>query len=139
MRARYRAGYLNKQKDPFHPTRLEFIKNILDSDYTVCLRGGGNFSVRFYEALSLGRIPIFINTDCILPYDNILDYRRYCVWIEPDEIPYIAEKVVDFHNNLSNKDFRDLQVECRNLWVNWLSRQGFYRNFHRHFTALLLP
>lgn len=134
IRNKYRAGYWKpKVKDPFHPTRVEYVQNLKESDYIVCLRGGGNFSVRFYETLSMGRIPIFVDTDCLLPFDHILDYRRYCIWIDRSDIPYIAEKVADFHAALSSLDFRDLQVECRRLWLDYLSADGFYQNFHLNF------
>ena len=133
IRNRYRAGYLPKKKDPFHPTRLEFVKNILDSDYTLCMRGVGNFSVRFYETLSLGRIPVFIDTDCRLPFDDLIDYRQYCVWINPEEVPFVAEKILDFHNSIKASDFIELQMECRKLWLERLSEDGFFRHFHEHF------
>jgi hypothetical protein len=125
-RSRYRAGYMPAEKDPFHPTRLEFIQNILGSDFTVCVRGNGNFSVRFYETLALGRIPVFINTDCLLPFDDLVDYRQYCVWVEEDEIPSIGEKVLDFYETLSPSQFKELQAACSILWRERLSMDGFY-------------
>ena len=131
LRTRYRAGYRLKVKDPFHFTRMEFINNILNTDYTVCIRGEGNFSVRFYEALSLGRIPVFVNTDCILPLADIINYKDYMVWVEPYEIPKISEKILDFHNSISENDFIDLQIECRNLWKNYLTEKGFFKNLPR--------
>ena len=136
LRTRYRAGYLSSQKDPFHTSRLQFVRNILESDYTVCMRGGGNFSVRFYETLCLGRIPIFVNTDCILPFDDEIDYRQYCVWVEEHEIPYIGEKVQDFHQCLSSARFVELQKACRELWVSKLSINGFFTQFSTSFSFL---
>lgn len=134
LRNRYRAGYRAKKKDPFHPTRMEFVNNLLESDYIVCMRGGGNFSVRFYETLSMGRIPIFVDTDCILPYDHILDYRDIGVWIEHSDLSQIADKVVAFHNSLSPEAFVQLQVRCRELWRSYLSEEGFWRHFAMHFS-----
>lgn len=126
LRIKYRAGYQPKVKDPFHPTRIEFIKNILESDYTICMRGAGNFSVRYYETLSLGRIPIFINSDCILPLDEVIDYKDYFLWVEQNELPFLSEKILDFHNSLSDKQFKELQVACRYLWEKYLTRIGFF-------------
>ena len=120
IRARYRAGVTQASKDPFHSSRLEFVNNLINSDYIVCIRGGGNFSIRFYEALCMGRIPIFVDTDCILPFDHMIDYRKYCVWVDQKEIPMIAEKVADFHASISPGEFEDLQVACRQLWVDRL-------------------
>lgn len=126
MRKKYRAGYRPRTKDPLHPTRVEFVKNIISSDYTVCVRGGGNFSARFYETLALGRIPIFINTDCILPLDDIINYKEYMVWVEEDELPVLTQKILDFHSSLNQDKFVDLQVACRKLWEDYLTKDGYY-------------
>jgi hypothetical protein len=133
LRKKYRAGYAAGIKDPHHPTRLEFVRNILDSDYTVCMRGGGNFSVRLYETLCLGRIPVFVDTDCLLPYDQAIDYRKYGVWIDAPDIPRIGEKIYSFHKSLSAARFEELQHSCRELWLDRLSINGFYSHFHEHF------
>ncbi len=132
IRRRYRAGYLSTFKDPFHPTRMQFVNNILNSDYTVCVRGSGNFSVRFYETLALGRIPVFVNTDCVLPYDSMIGYRKYCVWVEESEISQIGEKILTFHDSLSCSQFQDLQIACYELWRDRLSMDGYYAHFMEH-------
>lgn len=113
--------------------RLEFLQNIIASDYVLCCRGAGNFSYRLYEALCCGRIPVFIDTDCVLAYDFLVDWKKYFVWVDQSEIPLIAEKVAEFHNSLSPQEFIDLQHECRSLWKKWLSAEGFFANFHHHF------
>lgn len=138
LRKSYKAGLRKKKferEDPYHPTRLEFINNIFNSDYTVCIRGGGNWSMRLYETLSCGRIPIFVDTDCILPYDFSINWRDYVVWIEQHEIPHIAEKVIDFHESITESEFIERQKACRELWVNRLSRNGFFSHFHEHLST----
>ena len=52
--------------------RFEYWNNMLSAPFTLCVRGNGNFSVRFYETLALGRIPVFYNSDCVLPLDKAL-------------------------------------------------------------------
>jgi hypothetical protein len=135
LRRRYRAGYWVEKKDPFHVTRLELVNNIRDTNYTVCMRGGGNFSVRLYETLCLGRIPVFVDTDCILPYDQVVDWRRYCVWIDSSEVSNISRKVIEFHNALSSEEFMARQQECRRLWQDWLSADGYWSQFWHHFAT----
>jgi len=112
--------------------RLEFCQNMLDSDYVLCASGYENYSIRFYETLSCGRIPVFIDTDCILPYDFAIDWKKYCVWVNESEIPLIADKVAEFHSQLSAEEFVDLQHECRRIWQQWISPEGFFTNFYRH-------
>ncbi len=83
LRKQFKAGMINKNEND--PTRLAFLQNILGSDYTICVRGEGNYSYRFYETLDLGRIPVFIDTDCLLPWDKTINYHDYFPWIEYHE------------------------------------------------------
>ena len=101
-------------------TTLEYYNNIREADYVICLRGGGNFSIRFYETLLMGRIPIFINTDCILPLDNEINWRKHLVWIEWEDRNKISTIVRNFHDNLSNNDFCQIQLNNRKLWLEKL-------------------
>jgi hypothetical protein len=113
--------------------RQQFVENMLSSDYILCTRGSGNFSYRFYETLCCGRIPVFVNTDCELPFEKWIDWKRYCVWVEDKDLPYLGERIREFHDRLSPKQFQELQQDCRKLWLEWLSPQGFFTNFHRYF------
>jgi hypothetical protein len=109
------------------------VRSIVDSDYVLCARGIGNWSYRLYETLSLGRIPVFIDTDCVLPYDFAINWRDYCVWITRSEVSTIGERVAEFHESLSENDFVERQHACRKLWEDYVSPQGFFSNLYRHF------
>lgn len=127
FRKKYRAG-VTHDKDS-HQTTLEFYDNLRDSDYVVCVRGAGNFSVRFYETLAMGRIPVFINTDSPLPLDNLIDWKKHVVWVDYKERAQVAQKVKEFHEALSKNDFIDLQLANRNLWQEKLTMGGFFKIF----------
>ena len=114
-------------------SRREYVENMLGSDYVLCVRGLGNYSIRFFETLSCGRIPVFVNTDCVLPFEEWIDWRQYCVWVEGREVARVAEKVAEFHAGLSDGEFKDRQRACRRLWLDWLSPLGFFKNFRRYF------
>src|SRR5690606_32232228 len=119
LRKKYRAGVkVDKEQ---HQTTLEFYNNLKDSDYVVCVRGAGNFSVRFYETLAMGRIPIFINTDCALPLDDEINWRKHVVWVEYKERHVVVQKLIDFHKTLSKQEFIDLQLANRKLWEERLT------------------
>lgn len=127
--ALYGRGLLHERAK----ARSEYVKNILESDYILCTRGVGNYSFRLYEALCCGRIPVFIDTDCVLPYDFEIEWKKYCVWIDQSEINKVAEKIAEFHKNLSPQAFINMQYGCRRLWEEWVSPEGFFANFFRHF------
>jgi hypothetical protein len=115
-----------------HNVRRDYVANMVESDYVLCARGAGNFSYRLYETLCCGRIPVFIDTDCVLPYDFEIDWKQYCVWVDGTEVSRVAERVSAFHDQLSDREFSQLQQQCRQLWLDYLSPQGFFKNFHKH-------
>lgn len=129
IRHQFYGRYKNTQRTIYDD---EYFQNMIESDYILCVRGAGNFSYRLYETLCYGRIPIFINTDCVLPYDFAVDWKRYCVWVEEKDIHQIEQKILEFHQNLSPQEFIDLQYQCRQFWEDYLSPHGFFREFYRH-------
>lgn len=116
--------------------RRDYIQNLLESDYILCCRGSGNYSFRIYETLCMGRIPILLNTDSAFPYDFLQDWKQYCVWVEPQEMQQLPQKVLDFHRALSPQEFMELQHRCRRFWQDWLSVSGFFSQFHHHLQYL---
>lgn len=136
LREKYHAGN-DRDKDAHSPQKLAFINNIFDSDYTVCVRGGGNFSIRFYETLALGRIPVFIDTDCLLPFHDRIPYHEYFPWIEVKDLPRAAEIVSDFHTRLGADGFLERQQTCRKLWEEHFTADGFYGDLHRLINAIV--
>jgi Exostosin family len=113
--------------------REEYVQNTVESDYVLCARGGGNFSYRLYETLNCGRIPVFVDTDCVLPYQSEITWREYCVWVDERDVKMAGEKVALFHASLSEREFIEIQRECRRLWESHLSPEGFFANFYKHF------
>lgn len=113
--------------------REEYVNNIVNSDYALAIRGRGNYSIRFYEILSLGRIPLFVNTDCVLPYEKHINWQDLCVWVEHSEMEYLVNKIKDFHFKISEDGFLNKQAEIRDVYDEWISPDGFFKNFYKHF------
>ncbi len=121
------AGVLNPNREIAARVRGDYVDNIVGSDYTLCVRGAGNFSYRFYEVLSAGRIPVYIDTDGVLPYEGEVDWKRHCVWVEGRHIDRAADKILEFHAALSDAEFEALQQRNRILWEEYLAPLAFYR------------
>lgn len=131
---RTKSVFFSSSLEQKKAVRYDYIRNILDSDYVLCCRGSGNFSLRIYETLCMGRIPILINTDSCFPYDFEENWKEYCIWVEEKDLKFLPQKVFDFHNSLSEKSYENLQYRCRNFWEQRLSPQGFFSNIHLHFS-----
>ena len=124
-RKQYRAG-ITKNKET-HNSTTEFYTNILQSQYVLCVRGAGNFSVRFYETLMMGRIPLYIHTDGYLPLSDEIDWKAHVVWVDYKDRHRISEILLDFHQQLDQKSLRDLFRKNRKLWEEKLTLSGFFK------------
>lgn len=111
--------------------REEYAKNMIQSPYTFVTRGAGNFSYRLYEVMSCGRIPVFVNTDSVLPYDRLIDWKKQMVWIEEKDIKSIGTKIYEFHHSISEKNFMDLQKQNRKIYEEYLSPFGFFKHLYK--------
>lgn len=108
--------------------RKSFVENILNSDYTLCVRGIGNNSVRFYETLCCGRIPIFVDTDSVLPFDHLINWRELCIWVDEKDIDNIGDVVAKYHNRISDQEFVELQLRLRKIWKQFFAPEGFFNH-----------
>ena len=126
VRKSFAEGVRNNDRN----ARVTFIDNIINNDYTFCMRGEGNYSLRFYETLCLGRIPIFINTDCILPFQDEINWKKNCIWVDESDLNNIGEIIMNFHDNISETEFIGLQRENRRIWMRYFSKHGFNRQFY---------
>lgn len=111
--------------------RKEFVENIVDSDYTLCIRGDANQSTRFFETLSLGRIPIFVDTDMALPLTDIINYRDFCVFVDYRELKNVDKIIHSFHHSVSPEKFKDMQKKAREAYEKYL-RVDAYTKYLMH-------
>lgn len=110
--------------------RLSYLLNIFQTAYTVCMRGAGNYSVRFYDALALGRIPLLVDTDCMLPLLGLINWQKHC-FIHPfHRRRTLADDLLTFHHRFTGDSFIQWQAENRSLWKNYLCYEGFFAHFH---------
>lgn len=123
IRNRYRAGAASEEERAL--TQAEFDDNVRSATYTLCVRGTGNFSARFCEALSFGRVPLFVDTNCVLPLEDQIDWRAHTVWIDAGEVDAIGDRLVSAHAEVRADADRGA-VALRRLWEERLSQDGFF-------------
>lgn len=106
--------------------RTEFFKNLSDNLYSLCVRGGGNYSFRLGEALMMGRIPILIDTECILPFVNEIPYDTNYVHIKPENFHRISEVVEEFHDSHTENELISIQKQNRLIWEKYYIPKNTY-------------
>jgi hypothetical protein len=128
-----REGFWGGTESDKQKVRNEYRENLLSAPYAFVTRGGGNFSYRLYEVMSCGRIPLFINCDSALPYAHIIDWPKHMVWVEESDLENSGNILEHFHKHISPGDFIRLQKANRELYLEYLSPYGFYKNLYRYF------
>ena len=128
FRDQYRAGAKNKREREI--TTRDHYNNIINSDYTICIRGTGNFSIRFYETLMMGRIPILIDTDCILPFTKMINWDKHILIVDWNDLDNFSDIVLDFHKKITDRHFIEMQKNNRKLWLDQLNPSWLLQNFY---------
>lgn len=96
--------------------RAEMVQTIIDSDYGLDVRGDGNNTVRLAETLSLGRIPVILDTERNLPFSRRVDYRTFALVVDFKDIDRLADIVAAFHESCSPEQFVEMQRTARRVY-----------------------
>lgn len=131
------SGHVNTLQGSVHENRLAFVESLLGADYALCVKGDANASVRFYEALSLGRIPLFVDTACVLPLEDKINYRDFCVFVDWRNVDRAGELLADFHARLSSEEFAAMRQKARDVYVNYLRFDAFSLQLARQLAGFI--
>lgn len=100
-----------------------FKKNILDSHFTISNRGRGNFSIRFYQVMSLARIPVLIDTDMVFPFEDEIDWKTLIITAKNET--KLVKKINNYWKFISNEKLIENQKKCKEIFDTYLSPNGF--------------
>lgn len=117
--------------EPFDRIRQLYLESILDNHYILCARGQGNYSLRFYETLALGRIPVYIDT-APLPFEARIDWDQHLVRVPARNIATLGQRILT-HWREHREHLADLATTNRQLYLDRLTPEGFFRQLSQHF------
>jgi hypothetical protein len=106
--------------------RKEYAHNLSQCDLALCVRGDANASQRFYEALSASRIPLFLDTDCVLPLEELISYDEFMVRIPSSDIRRIGEYVREFDRSTSAASFVEREKRAREIYERHLRLDRYF-------------
>ena len=101
----------------------DFTDNLKANHLQACDRGRGNFSMRFYQTLSAGRIPLVSSIEMPLPFENLIKWDD--VIIRGKSSNEVLEKVRALKD--SGQIVR-MQTECRKIYSEYFSPNEFFKN-----------
>jgi hypothetical protein len=126
VRTSYSAHSDSISLDPAQ-ARRDFIRSIQESDFVLAPKGDGNNSSRFQEALSLGRFPVYIDTDSILPFEEEIKYDEVIVRIPFEDVKNTPIYIRKFYDSLNEEEFMMRQRKARKIYENYLRTDSFYK------------
>ena len=101
----------------------EFIQNCQDSKYILSPRGYGRSSFRYFEAMQLGVVPVYIWDDKEwLPYKEHLDYSKFAISSNINEVPNIYNTL----KNISDSEYQAFIEEGKKV-APWFTLEGMSR------------
>jgi len=97
-----------------------FIEQTLQSKFCLAPRGYGRSSFRFFEAMLLDTVPVYIWDDIEwLPYQDILDYSTFSISISKKELP----RLYDILSSISTETYENM-VSAIKKNRHWFTLEG---------------
>ncbi len=121
VRDRFYGHYSDDER---RAMRAEYARHLAASDYVLCARGYGNFSIRLFETLAMGRVPVLLESDLVLPCADVVDWDGLAVRVPLADIDRVDEHVAAAHAEGPER-FAWRQRAAREAWGRWLSVDGF--------------
>jgi hypothetical protein len=112
----------------------DFIKNIQETYFTLSSRGAGNWSARFYQVLYMGRIPIVVDTDLVMPFEDRINWRDIIVFCDSEN-----DILNNIHNFWETKDIIQAQHKCKEIYNTYLSPQKWCTIIAEELLSKALP
>lgn len=105
--------------------RKQYIDNLRESLFPIIVRWDGNYSYRLYEAMSLWKIPIFIDTDSVLPLSDEIDYKKIFIYVPLENIGKLESLVYNYLDQ-NGGDLLDIQLKVREIYASKLTLTWFF-------------
>ncbi len=107
--------------DTIPQNQLEFFIDITTrSKFSLCPRGYGAQSFRFYEILQLNSIPVIVYDKEWLPFKSEIDYESFCVLIKASEVPTLKDKLL----SITQKQQDNMLKQGKIIYEKYFTLEG---------------
>lgn len=113
------SGHRDTAQKSAEDLRKDFVDNLLGSDFALDVRGDANASIRLFEILSLGRVPVILDTERNLPFSDRVDYSTFALIVDFRDRAQLPQIIADFNNTLTDEKFIQMQKAARDAYRNY--------------------
>lgn len=112
------------QPEPVLQARRRRYLEISSQSLTIlCPAGDGTNSIRFFETLALGRLPVLVSA-APLPFEDRIDYGRFVLRIPPSDTARAGALLHDWLAGVPDRELLERCREARHVWETWFSREA---------------
>ncbi|MDD3313839.1 exostosin family protein [Pseudodesulfovibrio sp.] len=111
------TSYLHME-DRDRKRRLEemYVKSLKESWIVLCPRGMGSSSIRLYETLCMGRIPVHVSDEYTYPFADEIDYSRFCITLPQGAADVAGDVLARWLRGKTEDDLAAICREARSVW-----------------------
>ncbi len=106
--------------------RADYRENMEASTLALSVRGDANASQRLYEALSCGRVPLFLDTDSVLPLEEVAPYEKCIIRVLHDDAAALPERAAAWHAEHTNVSFLEAESAAQALFRKYLRLDRYF-------------
>jgi hypothetical protein len=104
--------------------RDKYMESIRDTHYVLTIRGSGNYSIRLFETLAAGRIPVMIDSNQHLPFEDLVPWKEIGVWVPFEKFEQIGDYIFEFHEKNGDHGFLTATSRASQIFEKFLSRDA---------------
>jgi len=106
-------------------------KDIIQNSLLVLApRGCGSYSIRFFEILAAGRIPVLIADNYLPPLNWLIDYDDFIFRIPQSQLLNIKQHIGEIFKQNSLAELHARCLKARKFWEEYLSPEKFSAFLH---------
>lgn len=124
IRRQYSGTFKVHKAEPLLRTFYE--ESIMNSDFVFCPRGDGNQSQRFYETLSVGRVPIVPDSDIKFPKVPNYEISQHFLTVRALSFD-LRENVMTFWKDLEPDTYIQHQLKLLHFYHNYFSQNVYIK------------
>lgn len=102
-----------------HQLSLSYWQLLSESQFSLCPRGDNGSSVRFYESLAAGCIPVLLADGAELPLESMLPWDDMIVRVAESEADHWQTHVARWKAKRTDEELEVLSLHNRQMWHDW--------------------
>ena len=113
---------MNEREENTEEKKRALYRKIMKKSLCVlCPPGIGPQSIRFFETLFFGRIPVLLDNGIVYPFEEFIDYTSFSLIISRHDVSRIGEVLSDFILGTPRDELYAKCIQSRKVYEEWFS------------------